>query len=224
MFEQTRSNFMRTLRVLGLLVAATLWLSSPLAAQKFENVPEAQPTPTQATGVPAGIKIGVINIQAAMARTQEGQKAGQELEARFSPRQAELQKIQEEVQALEEKLRTQERTLSDEARLQTMRDLDQKRKDGTRKQQDLQDDLQDAQATYVQQIGGKMQQVIDRYARENGLNVILNVTPGGPVIYATAAVDITEAIIRLYDQTHPVETAGGTKPNPNARTNPPPQR
>ncbi|HKZ53510.1 MAG TPA: OmpH family outer membrane protein [Candidatus Acidoferrales bacterium] len=214
---------MRTLRLLGLLVATTLLLSLPLAAQKFENVPEAQPTPTQATGAPAGVKIGVINIQAAMARTQEGQKAAQELEARFSPRQAELQKLQEEIAALEEKLRTQERTLSDDARLQAMRDLEQKRKEGTRKQQDLQDDAQDAQTTYVQQIGSKMQQIIDRYARENGLNVIFNVSPGGPVIYATAAVDITEAIIRLYDQTHPVETAGGAKPNPSARTNPPPK-
>ena len=214
---------MRTLRLLGLLVATTLLLSLPLAAQKFENVPEAQPTPTQATGAPAGVKIGVINIQAAMARTQEGQKAAQELEARFSPRQAELQKLQEEIAALEEKLRTQERTLSDDARLQAMRDLEQKRKEGTRKQQDLQDDAQDAQTTYVQQIGSKMQQIIDRYARENGLNVIFNVSPGGPVIYATAAVDITEAIIRLYDQTHPVETAEGAKPNPSARTNPPPK-
>ncbi len=214
---------MRTLRILGLLLATTVLLSSPLAAQRFENVPEAQTTPPQATGAPAGVKIGVINVQAAMARTQEGQKAAQELEARFSPRQAELQRIQEEIQALEDRLRTQERTLSDEARLQALRDLEQKRKDGTRKQQDLQDDLQDAQTTYVQQIGGKMQQVIDRYARENGLNVILNVAPGGPVIYATAAVDITEAIIRLYDQTHPVETASGAKPNPSASTNPPPQ-
>lgn len=215
---------MRTVRVLGLLVATTVLLSSPLAAQKFENVPEAQATPPQATGAPAGIKIGVINVQAAMARTQEGQKAARELEARFNPRQAELQKLQEEISALEDKLRTQERTLSDEARLQALRDLEQKRKEGTRKQQDLQDDLQDAQSTYVQQIGGKMQQVIDRHARENGLNVIFNVSPGGPIIYATAAVDITEAIIRLYDQTYPVETAGGAKPNPSARTNPPPLR
>jgi outer membrane protein len=208
---------------LGLLVATTLLLSGPLAAQKFENVPEAQTTPAQATGAPAGVKIGVINVQAAMARTQEGQKAGQELDARFSPRQAELQKLQEEITALEDKLRTQERTLSDDARVQALRDLEQKRKEGTRKQQDLQDDLQDAQSAYVQQIGGKMQQIIDRYARENGLNVIFNVSPGGPVIYATAAVDITEAIIRLYDQTHPVETAGAAKPNPSASTNPPPK-
>lgn len=214
---------MRTLRLLGLLVATTLLLSGPLAAQKFENVPEAQTTPAQATGAPAGVKIGVINVQAAMARTQEGQKAGQELDARFSPRQAELQKLQEEITALEDKLRTQERTLSDDARVQALRDLEQKRKEGTRKQQDLQDDLQDAQSAYVQQIGGKMQQIIDRYARENGLNVIFNVSPGGPVIYATAAVDITEAIIRLYDQTHPVETAGAAKPNPSASTNPPPK-
>jgi len=42
-------------------------------------------------------------------------------------------------------------------------------------------------------------------------------------VYATAAVDITEAIIQLYDQTYPVETAAGSKPSPSPRTNQPPQ-
>jgi outer membrane protein len=202
---------MHTLYRLSLTAAMVLVLATPLAAQKFEDVPEAQAAPTQATGATAGTKVGVINVQAAMARTQEGQKAAQEIETRFGPRRSELQKIQEEIQALEEKVRTQERTLSEEARLQALRDIEQKRKQGTRMQEDLQGELQNAQTDYLNQIGGKMQQILDRYAREKELNLILNVAPGGPVIYATATVDITEAIIALYDQTHPVQTASGAQ-------------
>jgi Skp family chaperone for outer membrane proteins len=178
---------MHTLYRLSLTAAMVLVLATPLAAQKFEDVPEAQAAPTQATGATAGTKVGVINVQAAMARTQEGQKAAQE------------------------KVRTQERTLSEEARLQALRDIEQKRKQGTRMQEDLQGELQNAQTDYLNQIGGKMQQILDRYAREKELNLILNVAPGGPVIYATATVDITEAIIALYDQTHPVQTASGAQ-------------
>lgn len=212
---------MRTLRSLSLALATALLLGAPLAGQEFENVPEAEP-PTPAPAV--GLKIGVINVQLAMARTQEGQKAAEELEAQFSPRQAELQQLQEEIRALEEQLRTQERTLSNEARLQSLRELEQKRKQGSRLQQDLQEEVQDAQASYINKIGTKMQQIIDRYARENSLNVIFNIAPGGPVIYATAAVDITEDIVHLYDQTHPVETAGGSESNPSAPSKQPPQQ
>lgn len=210
---------MRTFRWMSWALASTLLLGVPVLGQQFENVPEAKPAAPAAAG--SQITIGVINAQLAMARTQEGRKAAEDLEAQFSPRQAELQKLQEEVRALEEQLRTQERTLSDDARMQLLRELEQKRKQGTRKQQDLQEDMQDAQTDYISRIGARMQQIIDRYARENNLNVIFNIGPGGPVIYATAAVDITDEIIALYDQTHPVEATSGTESEPSARSNPP---
>lgn len=197
---------MRAIRPLLLSVAAGLLLASPLAAQKFEDVPEAkQPAPP---AVPTtGVRVGIINIQLAMFRTQEGQKAAEELQARFNPQQAELQKLQEEIRDLENKLRTQERTLSDEARVQLMREIEQKRKEGARKQEDLQDAVQNAQSDYVRKISEKMQRIIDRYAREKNLSLVLNVFQGGPVIYATPAVNITDDIVALYDQTYPVEAA-----------------
>jgi outer membrane protein len=84
-----------------------------------------------------------------MTRTQEGQKALQELEARFSPQQQELQALQEEIRALEEQLRMQQQALSDDARREILREAEQKQKRGTRLQQDLQDEMQNAQADYI---------------------------------------------------------------------------
>jgi len=199
---------------------AALFLTGAVAAQTFESVPQAKPEAAPAAA--AGIKIGIINIQLAMARTQEGRKAGEELQTQFAPRQADLQKLQEDVRSLEEKLRSQERTLSDEARVQLLRELEQKRKQGSRLQQDLQEDAEDAQNAVINQLGEKMQRVIDRYARENSLNLIFNVAPGGPIIFATPTVDITEDIVKLYDQTYPAQQASGQKPAPPARPNPPP--
>ncbi len=204
---------MRTLRWLAVAAAALLVAGLPLWAQQFENVPQAQ----QAAAPAGAIKIGVINVQAAMQRTAEGKKAAEELEARFGPRQQELQKLQEDMRALQDRLRSQERTLSDDARAQIVRDLEIKQKQGTRLQEDLQEDVQDAQSEAINRIGSKMQQVIDRYAREKALNVIFNVSPGGPIIYATAAVDITEDIVKLYDQTYPVQAATGSGGAPSAR-------
>jgi outer membrane protein len=214
---------MRTFVRVSSLLGLALTLVVGASAQTFEKVPQAQPTPTAAPAVGPGVKIGIINVQAAMARTQEGRKALEELQARFGPRQAELQKLFEEVRGLEDQLRTQERTLSEEARAQILRDMELKRKQGTRLQQDLQEEQEDAQAEVIRQLGEKIGRVIDRYARENSLNLIFNVTPGGPIIFATPTVDITEDIIKLYDQTHPVQAAAQKPPAP--RSNPPqPQR
>jgi outer membrane protein len=213
---------MRTSRVLISALAATLLVVAALAAQQFESVPQAQSTPTTPSATPgAGSQIGIINFQLAMTRTQEGQKALQELEARFSPQQQELQKLQEEIRALEEQLRSQERTLSDEARRELLREAEQKQKRGTRLQQDLQDEMQNAQADYINDIGGKMQQVLNRYGRENNLSVIFNVSAqGSSILQWSPGVDITEEVIQMYDQTYPVQTSSTGQPGPTARNNP----
>jgi len=211
---------MRTLRRLSLLLSVALALAVGASAQTFESVPQAKPAATQAPAAGPGVKIGIINIQVAMVRTQEGRKASEELQAKFTPRQAELQKLQDDVRGLEDQLRTQERTLSDDARQQIMRDIETKRKQGTRLQQDLQEDYEDAQTNVINQLGEKMQRVIDRYARENSLNLIFNVAPGGPIIFATPTVDITDDIIKLYDQTYPVQAAQ-QKPVPAPKPNQP---
>lgn len=213
---------MRTSRVLISVLAATLLAVAPMAAQQFESVPQAQSTPsTVAPAASAGGQIGIINFQLAMTRTQEGQKALQELEARFSPQQQELQTLQDEIRALEEQLRSQERTLSDDARREILREAEQKQKRGTRLQQDLQDEMQNAQADYINDIGGKMQQVLSRYGRENNLTVIFNVSAqSSNIMWASPAVVITEAVIQMYDQTYPVQTSSTGQLAPTARNNP----
>lgn len=199
-------------RVLMALLALSL-ANAPAAAQQMQNVPTAQQTsPAPAT---SGLKVGVLEIQQALERTKEGQKAMEELQVQFAPRNAELQKIAQEIQELENQMRRQERTLSEEARLQLSRQLELKRRQGQRMQEDIQAEFQIAQSDHVNKILAKMQKAIDQYARERGYSIIINrsVNPD-PVLYAAPAVDITDDIIRLYDQFYPLAAsppAGGAQ-------------
>jgi len=219
---------MRATRVVVLILAGALLLT-PLggAAQRFENVPEAKPA-DQAAPV-AGIKIGVINFQAAMANTLEGKKAFEDARAQFSPRQAELEKVQREINDLQNQLRTQGNTLSDDARAQLVRQGEQKRKLAQRMDQDLRDDLQDAQEELVNRIGTKLKRVIDQYGAEKGFSIILDYSQSNTVVFATAAVDVTEDVVRLYDQANPVQAAQppaqppAPRPAAPPRSNPPPK-
>lgn len=203
---------MHMLRIRALMLAMGLLLAVAAGAQQFEELPTPKPaTPAPAAG---GNKIGIVNIQAAMLRTQEGRKAALDLQERFNPRQAELLKLREEIRDLESQLRTRQRTLSNEEQVRLLRELEQKRKQASRQEQDLRDDRTRAETDLVNRIGQEMQRILDQYAREKNLSIIFNIFQGGPVVYATPAVDITDEIVRLYDQAHPVET---TKAAPASR-------
>lgn len=209
------------LRLMLMGLAAVTLLSTSMSAQQLEEVPQAKPTPPAVSG----LKVGILDVQGAIARTREGEKASEELQAEFGPRQTELQNLAQEIADLENQLRTQERTLSDEARLQLLRQLDRKRKVAQRRQEDLQTDLQVAQSDRMNSIWKKMQRVLDQYAREKGYAIIINSSPANSsVIYAAPAVDITEDIVRLYDEAHPV--AAGTQsaaPSGQGQQKPPSQ-
>lgn len=210
------------------VVAAALALAGPLAAQQFENVPQTQSGTQQPAA--SGARVGVINFQLAMASTQEGRKAIEDLQARFSPRQSELQKLSDEIRDLEAQLTKQQNTLSQDAQAQLVRQAEVKRKALARAQEDLREDVEQARNDYIATISGKMGQVVDRFAQEKGLNLILNYGDGSnTVLFATPAVDITQDVIKLYDTTHPVKagaTGTGAPAGPPAAraTQPPPRK
>jgi outer membrane protein len=74
------------------------------------------------------------------------------------------------------------------------------------------------QADVIDRIGRKMVDVLDRFARENGYITVLDTSSQGQVVvYASAQIDITQDIIRLYDQAYPVKGAVPTaQPRPPA--------
>lgn len=158
-------------------------------------------------------KVGVINVQAAIASTAEGKQAGAELQSRFAPRTTELQNLQKQIEDLRTRLQTGQTTLSDEEKARLAREGDQLTRSFQRKQQELQDDSNDAQQEVVNRIGRKLVAVLDKYSKENGYAVILDTSSQQtPVIYATNQIDVTQDIIRLYDQDYPVKSAGATAP------------
>ena len=66
--------------------------------------------------------------------------------------------------------------------------------------------------------------VIDKYSKENNYSVILDESSQQtPVIYAANQIDVTQDIIRLYDQSYPVKNAtasSGAAPKPAPRPAP----
>jgi outer membrane protein len=168
----------------------------------------------QASGTSApATKVGVINIQAAIAGTAEGKQAAAELQSQFAPRTTDLQNMQKQMQDIGARVQNGQTTLSDEEKARLQRQYEQLSRQFQRKQQEFQDDTNDAQQEVVNRIGRKMIEVIDKYSKENNYSVILDESSQQtPVIYAANQIDVTQDIIRLYDQNYPVKTASTSSP------------
>jgi outer membrane protein len=186
---------------------------SALAALLLMPAAWAQSNAAHAADAPSQVKIGVINVQVAITGTAEGKQAAAELQSQFAPRQSELQNLQKQIEDLQTRMRTTANTLSDDEKARLAREYDQMTRALQRKNQDYQDDTTEAQQEVVNRIGRKLVDVLDKYSRENGYTVVLDTSAQQtPVIFASNQIDVTQDIIRLYDQNYPVKASSPTRP------------
>jgi outer membrane protein len=158
-------------------------------------------------------KVGVIDVQVAITSTSEGKQAAAELQSQFAPRQTELTNMQKQMEDIQTRMRTGQTTLSDDEKARLAREGDQLQRSYQRKSQDAQDDFNEAQREIVDRIGRKMIDVLGKYSRDNGYSVILDRSgQSSPVIFAANSIDVTQEIIRLYDQTYPAKSGSTTRP------------
>jgi len=162
-------------------------------------------------------KVGVISVQGAIVGTKDGQKASQELEQKFAPKKKDIDSRNGEVSQLEDQLRKGGNLMSEDKRTQLERDIDEKKRRLQRDVQDAQEEWNSAQQGLLQNLGQRMMAVIEKYAKDNGYTMILDVSnPNTPVLYASAGIDITQDIVALYDKTSANGGPTATPGNPSS--------
>lgn len=168
-------------------------------------------------GGAAPSKVGIIQIQNAILSTKDGQKALGDLQSKFNPKKAELEKKQNSIAALQDQLRKGSATMSEDAKQKLMRDIDQNTKSLNRDTEDAQAEVEQAENKIMQDLGARIMAVIDKYARDNGFALILDVSnPQTPVVFAASTIDITRDIIDLYDKNAPAATSAAPAAAPPA--------
>ena len=149
----------------------------------------------------APAKVGIINLQNAVVSTREGQKALADLQSRFTPKKEDLDKKQADIKGLQEQLPRGSNTMSEDARNKLVRDIDEKTKRLQRDTEDAQVEFDQEQGKAFNEVGGKLMAVLDKYSKENGFTLILDVSAQtSPVLWAGNGVDITRAIVDLFDK------------------------
>jgi outer membrane protein len=162
----------------------------------------ASSTPATPTINQSGVKVGVIDMQGAIAGSNEGQRDFEALAKKFEPRRVELQKQNTDIEDLKKQLNTQGDKMNAEAHEALVKSIESKTKNLQRSAEDAQNDFQQQQQEIASRILQKMAPVLTKYVSDNGYGLLLDNSqpwPQGPVVVATQAVDITKAVVDAYN-------------------------
>jgi len=166
-------------------------------------------------------KIAVLNVRQAIVTTAEGKQASAELQSQFAPRQNEMESLNKQINDIRQQLAANQTTWSDEQKAKAQTQGQRLAAQLERKNTELQEDVNAAQGDVVDRIGRKMMEVLDRFARENGYVAVFDSSAqNSPIIYASNNVDVTQEIIKLYDQQYPLKGGSSATPKPAASPKP----
>ena len=158
-----------------------------------------------AQAVAAEMKIGYVNTQRIFRDAPAAQKAAKKIEAEFSKRDQDLQRMAKQLQSMQEGLeknsvtmsesdrRNKERELNDLSRdfQRKQREFAEMEKEYQRKQREFREDLNQRRNEELSQVIEKANRVIKQIAEQEKYDAILQ-----EAVFASPRIDITDKVLR----------------------------
>ena len=151
-----------------------------------------------ATIASAQLKVAVVNVQKAMLDSDDLKKESAVIEAKYKPRQDELQKLQNDLQSIQQQL--QSNKLTQQAAADLNLQGQRKQRDAQRISDDLQAEFDRDRQDVLGKAAQKMQDVVKKLAEEKGFDIIVDVSQ---TIYFKPALDITADALAAYNKAYP---------------------
>ena len=154
--------------------------------------------------VPAAAgQIGFLDAERAVLSVQEGKSQLKVLEEWATPRRDHIEQLKGQVGELNQRLAAERSTASPEALAQLDRELVQVQRDLEDQVRAFNRDLAARRDRMLGELSAKIMTVAGQYAEANGFDAIF-LLGAHAVAYYSKSLDVTDAIIRLYDERYPV--------------------
>ena len=148
--------------------------------------------------------IGFLDAERAVGTVKEGQRQLQALEAWANPKRQELEAMRSKGNELGQQLNAQ-RTIASADVVQALE------ADFLRAQREFEDagrafnrDLENKQNEFLAQVATRVGSVASEYAAANGFDAVF-VLNAQPLVYVADKVNITDAVIKRYDEQYPID-------------------
>lgn len=146
----------------------------------------------------AEIKLGYINLRKLQSDSKAGKDALKTLEEMVKNKQAQIEERKGEIQKMQEELDKQSSVISAEERRRREDKLQREYKDYQRFGSDSEEELSKKKEELANKMFDEVTAVINKFGKEEGYTLILD---RSIVLYAPEAVDVTDKIIKAYDDT-----------------------
>jgi outer membrane protein len=152
-------------------------------------------------------KVAYIDIAQAVSMAEEWQQAYKDLKSDFDKKQAQLDQKTEAIKRSAEELESP--VLKDDAKAARRRQLDQEMMGLRDLYMKLQNDISERENAYRNEIGSKMNDIIDELRIKGGYAAIFD---RRMVLSAPRSDDLTEELIKRYNVKFPAKKGGGVAP------------
>jgi Skp family chaperone for outer membrane proteins len=140
-------------------------------------------------------KIATLDVRKAVQATREGKAAVAELERKFRPSLDKLAYENSRIEVMRNQLGKDNDYASLKAQIAASEDS------YNRSQDDLRRKIQDEERRVISELGPKLLAVAEKYAKQKHFEVIIDESDAkGPIIWRADKNDITDQVIKLYDQ------------------------
>lgn len=148
----------------------------------------------------AQTKIAVVSMQQALLDTAELKKAQADMEARYRPRQQQIDQLQKDIQSLQQQL--EKGNLNADGQADISAQGQRKQRELQRMDQDLREDVQRDRDRILRASGQRMSEVIHKLAEQRGYDLVIDISN---TYYFKPAMDVTKDATAAYDQAYPVK-------------------
>jgi outer membrane protein len=155
-----------------------------------------------ASAVSAQPKVAIINLQRAVLESAEIKKASTELEAKYKPRQQQMEKLQKDLQALQQNLQTNAGKLTPQAEADLTAQGQRKQRELQRLSEDLQADVERERNDILGKSSQRMQAVVKKLAEAKGVDIVVDISN---TVYFKPDLEITTESIAAYDKEYPAK-------------------
>jgi outer membrane protein len=206
-------------------VSSLVAVSSIAAAAQTSAAPKTATQRPAAAGPVPMAKVAVITFQAAVTQTNEFQRDAADLSKKYDPRRTQIKADSNELDNLTKQLQAQGAQLSDAERESRARVIDEKKKKLDRDTQDAQTDFQTDMQQIINDVAGKVGELMSDYAEKHGYTLVLDAgdQQTQTVLYALPTMDITREIIEAYNTKSGVPAPAAQAPGQGDLDAPQPQ-
>ena len=142
------------------------------------------------------LKIGYVDVQRAIQEVEEGRVARNRLKTEFDQRRAQIDKKSADLERMQQEYEKQAPVLSDDAKRKKQEEFQKALIDARQSAGTLQEDMNRQEQQAMGNILQRLQQVVAEIAERESITFVMD---KGTLLFAPAAADITNEVVRRYN-------------------------